>query len=128
MDEIIKIYETYGMMNLGLERNIHNLLKVIKLPNNSNITLDLKNCITDYPSTSKLIDALLSHLEKFEGEKKLTILFEGIYSRLIIFPILFSGSKFLNINDKFILTVDEWDFILNELKEKKRIKIEVVLF
>jgi len=125
MEEIIKIKETYGCVNLSSKRHINDLICLLKLPNSNHITLDITGCFTDYDSTSMLIDVILSHLDKMEGEKKLTVLCDDGYDNPFMYANLFLGSKFLNISDKFRLCKAEWDYLLNELKKKRKIEINI---
>ncbi len=125
MDETIKIFETYGVINLASRRRIEELLSKLKLPNSNNITVDVSGCMTDYSCTSLLFDVVLEHLEKFQGEKKLRIITDGLPIEYF-YHDLFLGSKYFNLGDSFKLTTKEYEFLLKELKDKKNIEIEIV--
>lgn len=125
MVEIIEIKKTYGITDLGREENVDKLVASIKLPDSNQIAIDLSGCIADYPTSSRLFDIVLFYLEKYSSNKKLIIITDLNFPDETLFNLFFLYSRYLNLSDKFRLNDSEWKFILDELKIKKDIDIQI---
>ncbi len=95
----INIYNDYKIFNAGKEKNVSQLIALIKL-SSANVTLDLVDCLIDYPATSYLIDEVLKQLKlkKAQGKKKeLNIELDlTLDNEKLILSWLFYGSKEFN--------------------------------
>ena len=75
--------------------------------------LDITGCVIDYYAMSKLIDAFLTHLERFDGAKKIDIIYDLDFSDYSLLKWLFLGSSCLGLNnirlsdEEIARTIDE---------------------
>ncbi len=129
MDNQICILKTYGKeyFDLGDTEIVTELISKLKLPDSKEITIDLSGCLIDYPATSIIIDKVLYHLDKYSSRKKLRIIIEMYDTKEHLLNILFMGSRFINITDKFRLKENEWINIIEELKTQKNIIVEIIM-
>lgn len=120
----IKVIEEFGQINISSKRHVENLINSINnngLGNDKEIILDITGCQTDYPETPKLVDLLLFHLSKLDGEKYLKIIFNGLGNKelFLLHDLILEGNYFeiLNkINDPSDVSI--WTEIMNQkLKE-----------
>jgi len=126
MDNLINISKKYGVTDLGDKEDVNGLINKLKLPNSSEIIIDLSGCFLDYPNTSRVLDKVLFHLEKLESPRLLKIITDYYLPDDTLLNLLFLGSAFINITDKFRLKESEWSRIIDELKTDKNIDLEII--
>jgi hypothetical protein len=115
----INVITDYNQFNISSQRHVNGLIKKIidkGLGNDNCINLDLTDCQTDYPETPRLIDFLLDHLAKLNGEKELNIQFNGLGNKeLYILHDLILDGKYFSITQKINSPneVTEWSRIMS---------------
>ena len=125
----IEIYKNYSIFDAGKQRNIEDILKRLPILNESTITLDLTNCLIDYPATSKLIDRLLINLSEREGQKKLVIQSDlTVNNESLILSLLVWGSSFFDFSSLTRLsTAEDYKKVICPKLKEHSIKIEIHL-
>jgi hypothetical protein len=117
--KIVNPKKDFGYYEVGDEDFVELMIDKIDIDGCSNINLDLSECITNYPATSKIIDKILYQLLKLKGEKQLLINVGDEDDVIHLLNKLFFGSVFLGIqNDNELLSLKE----INDVLEKKIIK------
>lgn len=105
---------------------VNTIVPMIDIKNNNHIELNLQDCITDYPNTSKIIDKVLFQLTKLKGNKTLIIsvgLDDGSENTL---NALFFGSVFLDISkDSALIPIKEMESIIKTKIEDIGIRITI---
>lgn len=101
----INVQEDFDQIKIAQERHIKELIEKINekniLKNETELEINIENCVTDYPATPKLIDFFLNHLSNQNGEKKIHIKLNGLGNKqLYILYILVLEGDFFEIHNK----------------------------
>jgi hypothetical protein len=112
--------------DVGDEDMVNLIIDKIDIKNNNKVELNFQGCITNYPATSKLIDAVLYQLEKINGQKELLITVGLEDDPIHLLNGLFFGSKFLDIQeDSDILPIDKMHKKIEETILNKNIRLYI---
>lgn len=123
----ISIKEEYGVLDLAGPDQVEKLIHRMKVPDSNEIILDLSGCFIDYPYVSDVLDKVLYCLDKKDSKKTLKVITDLQLPLETLYNLLFLGSKYLRITDKFKPKKSEWNYVLEELNKKKNISIEIIL-
>lgn len=123
----ISIKEEYGILDLAGPDQVEKLIHRMKVPDSNEIILDLSGCYIDYPYVSDVLDKVLYCLDKKDSKKNLKVMTDIHLPLETLYNLLFLGSTFLRITDKFKPINSEWNYVLEELSKNKNITIEIIL-
>jgi hypothetical protein len=129
----INVINDFSHIKLAQERHVNELISAIEnkgiLGNETEIELNIEECITDYPATPKLIDYFLNHLSRQDGIKKLEVKLDGLGNKEVyILYILVLEGEFFGINDKIEAEaeIDTWRKVIDQKLREKNILLNVI--
>lgn len=103
---LIRVFKDYGEYNLQSISKVDQLLAKIVFTEESEIELDLTECLPDYYATSKLIDKAIGTLKRVPGAKILRIVTDFRMGEAPLLNGLFLGSEILDLRDDHELDIE----------------------
>jgi len=101
----IKVLRDYETSDLDVIPECEKIATKIDIGADTEVLLDISDCLISYDATCKIIDAILEQLLKKEGKKKFVIRSNYKFPVSIIAQLLFRGSKFMG--DEKFSNIDE---------------------
>lgn len=125
---IINVLKDLKIFDAGSKTGVEDILGKISI-NSNVVTLNLSRCIIDYPATSRIIDKILTEIQKYSKGKALIIQTHLNIIESLLIHWLFIGSEFLTIDDsKKKIDIGDLISIINQnLKHHQtRIAVQVI--
>lgn len=121
----ILIKEKYGIIDVGNEEKVKEIIDDIDIKSEKVVQLNLRHCLIDYPTTGKLIDKILFQLNSLPGKKELSIVLDYDLPKQTLLNWLFLGSKFFDIEKEKELPIEELESRLKIKAMERDILLEV---
>jgi hypothetical protein len=130
----INVVQDFKHIKLASKKYVDEIISKIEsskvLENETEIELNIEECVTDYPSTPRFIDYFLYHLsEQQNGKKKLIIKLNGLGNKEVyILYILVLEGKFFDINNKIDNEdeIEQWRTIINQKLKDSNISLKII--
>lgn len=123
----ISISKDIGVYDIGKVREVETIISQIEI-SETEVQINLDECLIDYPATGKLMDAILSQLEKTGTDRKvLRIVYDCDLSEATLLNWLFLGSTFFNISEKKELGLDELKPAISKILSEKNIVVQICI-
>lgn len=98
--KIISVYRDYKERNLSNSTKVNRIIGLIDVGSACEVTIDLSNCLIDYPYTARIIDRVLTQLSELNCPvKRLHVQYDFSPSEEITLNYLFVGSYFFDIQE-----------------------------
>lgn len=123
------IIKDFGERNLSNSTKVDHIIPLLTIDDNCFVTIDLSECLIDYPYTSKILDNILFQLDNILcTRKQLTIKYDFVPSEEITLNYLFVGSVFLGIQQDKAYNLHKLKEVINSIFQKQNIfsTLEVV--
>jgi hypothetical protein len=121
----ISILKDYRIFDAGSKSSVERILEKLSIKS-SDVTLDLSNCIIDYPATSLIIDRVLLSISQKRKPGKLKIQTHLNIMEILLLHWLFIGSSFFKIDDsKKGKSLNDLKLIMQEKLLQKKIVMEI---
>lgn len=124
----ISVKNDFFISDIGKEDNANLLISKLDIGSTSEIELDLRHCIIDYPFTSKVIDKIIFDLDSTKTSKTLHIILSYSIPKLTLLNWLFIGSRYFSFSEgkELLLTEIEGKISTKVKQDNLKMNIKII--
>jgi hypothetical protein len=125
----INSIQEFGIRNLSNAIKVNTIISNLSINNESQIEVDLRNCLIAYPETGRIFNKLYALMSEAAGQKSLKIYVSGFNElEKDLLCCLFNESAFCNNRDLTQMDLNEIKSEIKKTTQAGAIKIEIITF